>query len=495
MELRLKFINKIPYHPFQFLLCKIRLLILLFFMIFFLFNFTLSIEKIQNNKKLRFIQNTSLEYNTNNNLVEEKQSDYIDENFKYFFNNNSYIKFNETTKISSNISINTHTYVELLDPNNYKHFNFDLNENLKEFLKEFYQNDLNLLYKDNDYKNYVNNTYKKRTIIIAVDGLVQSCIDFRKYGAFSYLMDNGSYNLKIRSTTEGFSGPGWSSLLCSQNSKETGIVNNNWTAPWLNNEIKKNYDYSTPINGLDKSFPCLFDELKRKNSKIKNFFYSSWDFFSKNFGNRAYPDSIDIYVDCLVTNPLQFIQYSNCDEFSLAKTKNLVLKDFDVYFQYLTVLDVAGHTFGFCSNQYASRLENLNKMLLELFDYLRVLNILDKINIILTSDHGVDKNLMAHGHDKNDGNLLVPLFMMGPDFKKNKKLESNISTVDLAPTIAKILDVQPSKFWKGTAIDEALKRDLINVSNIINQTSLLFMECFLINYNFNLILILVVFLI
>ena len=46
------------------------------------------------------------------------------------------------------------------------------------------------------------------------------------------------------------------------------------------------------------------------------------------------------------------------------------------------------------------------------------MNILDKINIILTSDHGADSNMKGHGGDKNDGNLLVPLFMMGPDFKK-----------------------------------------------------------------------------
>ena len=60
--------------------------------------------------------------------------------------------------------------------------------------------------------------------------------------------------------------------------------------------------------------------------------------------------------------------------------------------------------------------EYIYSFLSRFFDFLKMLEILDKVNIIITSDHGSDTDWGVHRNDKWDGNLLVPLFMIGPDF-------------------------------------------------------------------------------
>ncbi len=462
--------------------------------------------EVHNNSYIYHIQNSNAEsfrflpqrlLNIYNNQNPSSNKDLIGENMTFVFKNDT-INSNEEQfyddspqpgifSIKMNISgylyknpIITQTKFDFIEENRKNNFTLDLTSNLIKFLGSFFNENLNSLSENPLYFDYISKNYKKRTILIGIDGLDNSCVNYFNLTAFKYLIENGSYNLETLSTVESLSGPSWSSVLCSLNSKDTGIVNNKWKAPWINEEYKKNYTFFTPINGLDKSFPCIFDELKiKKNasnfilknkSNLKdeeitdttsfkyenftNYVYSSWGFFRDNFGHKAFPYSLDLYTECQIRENIYY-EYINCDEFSLDKAKNYVLSDFDFFFWYLVGLDVAGHTSSFCGTEYINRLTRINFILKEFFDYLKVLNLLDKINIIITSDHGSDRGKMSHGNDKYDGNLRVPLFMMGPDFKKNYKIIGRTNLVDIAPTIMKLNNFTSSPLWTGKAINEA----------------------------------------
>lgn len=386
----------------------------------------------------------------------------------------SYTKTLKNTFSAFGLSQEITTRVDFLDASKMSSFQFDLDYNLKNFLKEYYTNNLADLSNNSAYKNYIKNNFKKRTIVIGVDGLDQSCAKIESYKSFAYLMANGSYKIKTRSTTEGLSGPGWSSILYSLNSKDTGIVDNKWNAPWINQKNLNSYYYATPITGLNTPLPSVFDLIKqRKGGNFINMFYSSWDFFNSNFNNEAVPNSIDYWTQCLISVEI-FNQYYGCDSFSLIAAKNFLLMDGDLFFWYFSSLDVAGHDWYWCGPEYSGVLNDIDSMLLEFFNFLKLLQIEDKVNIILTSDHGSDRNKFSHGNDKYDGNLMVPLFMMGPDFKKNYPISIPVSTIDIAPTIALINNVLPSEYWAGTAIVDALnfynEKFLVN-SLIVQNTS------------------------
>jgi len=48
--------------------------------------------------------------------------------------------------------------------------------------------------------------------------------------------------------------------------------------------------------------------------------------------------------------------------------------------------------------------------------------------------------------------MLIPIFFKGTPFEKGKALEG-ISIKDIAPTVAKICDVEAAPEWEGVAVD------------------------------------------
>ena len=47
--------------------------------------------------------------------------------------------------------------------------------------------------------------------------------------------------------------------------------------------------------------------------------------------------------------------------------------------------------------------------------------------------------------------MAIPLIIKGKDFKAGEKLE-NVSIKDIAPTVAKLLDIAPDKEWEGESL-------------------------------------------
>ena len=116
----------------------------------------------------------------------------------------------------------------------------------------------------------------------------------------------------------------------------------------------------------------------------------------------------------------------------------------DLVFLYLVETDEkGGHSKGWMSEEYLRRisvaLDNA-KRVIELFG--------NEYSVIVMSDHG--------GHDRLHGtiepeDMTIPLFFYGKDFAPgmiNKKL----SLLDIAPTIAKIMEIEAEPEWEGEPI-------------------------------------------
>ena len=70
----------------------------------------------------------------------------------------------------------------------------------------------------------------------------------------------------------------------------------------------------------------------------------------------------------------------------------------------------------------------------------------DDHTFVFLADHG--------GHDRTHGtespeDMTIPLFFFGKPFAKGKVLEE-ASIKDVAPTIAKLMEVEPAEEWEGT---------------------------------------------
>ena len=117
--------------------------------------------------------------------------------------------------------------------------------------------------------------------------------------------------------------------------------------------------------------------------------------------------------------------------------------DVDFTFLYFGYPDAAGHNHGWMSEQYFESLEN------SWYHIERVIQSLDDdYTVIITADHG--------GHDRMHGtelpeDMTIPVIMYGKNIQEGECFEgANIK--DIAPTIAKLLRVEPDAEWEGKSL-------------------------------------------
>jgi hypothetical protein len=293
------------------------------------------------------------------------------------------------------------------------------------------------------------NQNKIRVLLIGIDGLLQTCMNEANISAFKKLEKEGSYTYKGRTTIQTISGPGWSNILCGLETEDTGIVTNDWKAPW----VYGHEEAIEPILGNSKPFPCVFSELKKNNKSLNIKVSWAWSWLL-NLGNISNPGTIDTEDFC---DPADTLSDSiRCDNEVLRNGLKYVNDDFDFSFLYFGSLDECGHKTGFCSPEYIQRLSELNEGLEILFSQLQSKGIYESTYIILTTDHGATYGKPWHGEQRND-NMLIPFYIRGPGIRKGYELKDFIKNADVTPSILHIFGFSGNELWRSRPIAEAFE--------------------------------------
>jgi len=134
------------------------------------------------------------------------------------------------------------------------------------------------------------------------------------------------------------------------------------------------------------------------------------------------------------------------DETVAEATRFIQREQPDFAFLYIGTVDTTGHKYGWMSDEYLKQLEHIDTLLGGFFKSLPT-----EYTAIVHSDHG--------GHDRNHGtdspeDMTIPWVAVGPNIKKGHTIQSQVSLLDTAPTIAKLLDIQPHREWEGRCVDE-----------------------------------------
>lgn len=116
----------------------------------------------------------------------------------------------------------------------------------------------------------------------------------------------------------------------------------------------------------------------------------------------------------------------------------------DFVFLYMVETDEkGGHDNGWMSTEYLRRIsiaiDNV-KRVIEKFG--------DRYSVILMADHG--------GHDRSHGSemaedMTIPLFFYGKDFVPGE-IKQPLSLLNVAPTIAHLMGIEPEKDWEGASV-------------------------------------------
>jgi phosphopentomutase len=115
-------------------------------------------------------------------------------------------------------------------------------------------------------------------------------------------------------------------------------------------------------------------------------------------------------------------------------------------FVMLYMVDVdekGGHDNGWMSQEYLRRIS------IAIDNVKRVIETCgDEYSIIITADHG--------GHDRNHGldipeDMIIPVFLYGKAFEGGK-IVNNTSLLDVTPTIADLMGIEPVEEWEGRSL-------------------------------------------
>jgi arylsulfatase A-like enzyme len=102
--------------------------------------------------------------------------------------------------------------------------------------------------------------------------------------------------------------------------------------------------------------------------------------------------------------------------------------------------------YGWMSPQYLAQLERVDRQLGRVIDALPA-----GTAMIVQADHG--------GHERNHGtelpeDMTIPWIAAGPKIRSNYMIQSSVSLLDTAPTLARMLGLKPSSQWEGRCVDE-----------------------------------------
>ncbi len=253
----------------------------------------------------------------------------------------------------------------------------------------------------------------EKVIIILADGMRPD--GFSKCGnAFCETLKNiSSYTLSAKTVFPSVTLPCHMSLFLSVPPERHGITTNTYTPP------------VRPVNGL-------FEQASLYG-KTSAMFYG-WE----PLRDVSRPKSLkySTFID--------LAEYENSDkiltDLALERIKE---SSPDLVFLYLGLTDEKGHEHGWMSKEYLSCIKDAVECGKKVIESCR-----DDYTIIITSDHGGHER--THGLDTPE-DMTIPVFFIGDLFEPGE-ITKEISIMDLAPTVAKILDIPAAKEWEGISL-------------------------------------------
>jgi predicted AlkP superfamily pyrophosphatase or phosphodiesterase len=118
----------------------------------------------------------------------------------------------------------------------------------------------------------------------------------------------------------------------------------------------------------------------------------------------------------------------------------------DLAFLYMGTVDSAGHQNGWMSDEYLRQLEHVDGLL---DGFLNALP--QEYTVIIHSDHGGHERY--HGTD-SDEDMTIPWMAAGERIKQGYTIRSQVSLLDTAPTITKLMGLKPHHEWEGRIVEE-----------------------------------------
>jgi len=256
-----------------------------------------------------------------------------------------------------------------------------------------------------------------KAVHVIIDGLRPDAIAQAACPGLKALMHRGAFSLTARSVMPTLTLPCHVSIFHSVTPERHGILDNDW-------------------HSMAQPLPGLVEVLKEAGLRCA--FFTNWD----PLRNLCQPNQLAMMYcyNTSETDPMS--DHRIADQ----AAHYLQHDSFDYSFVYFGSLDTVGHWYGWMSDAYIKHIEEVDRCL-----QIVVQAVPEDSVILLHSDHGGHDH--KHGTD-SDEDMLIPWMIAGTNIRKNHHIQSEVSLLNAAPTIAACLGVAPAVEWQGSPVSE-----------------------------------------
>lgn len=254
------------------------------------------------------------------------------------------------------------------------------------------------------------------TVFIMTDGLRPDALPLVRTPCLDGLQARSSYTLQARSVMPSVTLPCHMSIFHSVPPERHGIMTNTWQP-------------------MARPLPGLMEQARQAQRSC--YFIHNWE----PLRNLNQPESLDFvyYRNNCYTRDGDLVIAENAAAIIAADRP-------DFAFVYLGTVDVAGHVYGWMSDEYLRQVEHIDSGIGMVLDVLR-----PQDTVLLQSDHGGHER--THGSDLPE-DMTIPWMVAGPGIRVGYAIAGSVSLLDTAPTLARTLDVPVHAHWEGHCVEE-----------------------------------------
>ena len=255
----------------------------------------------------------------------------------------------------------------------------------------------------------------KKVILILSDGLRPDAVMKCAHPMVKTFMEKGTCTMEGRTVMPSVTLPCHMSLIHSVDPQRHGVLTNTYTP-----QVR-------PIKGL-------FDQLRMFGKKC-GFFYN-WG----ELRDLYQPDSL---AEACFISGHQFPWHDVCEQCT-DRTIEFVNKEKpDFVFLNLGEVEEAGHKYGWMTDDYMKAVNHAFELTQRVIE-----SVGSDYTVMLIADHG--------GHDRTHGtdmpeDMTIPFMTLNGPWEVGSTFDS-VSIKDIAPTVAKFLEVPANEDWEGTSL-------------------------------------------
>jgi len=269
----------------------------------------------------------------------------------------------------------------------------------------------------------------QHVIFIGLDGLTSLGVEKSETPNFDFVMQQGCYTMEKRTVLPSVSAPNWCAMFTGAPVEMFGRHDNS-----------EGYCFKPLMLNERKEFQTVFSQFRKENPDAEMGCVTEW-------GN------ITCYIDSCCFNFVNVPSSSDigCREGLETTIQYIKDKKPAMFFLQIDQIDHAGHGTHYDSEEYNKTVTLVDGMVGEIIQATKDAGIYDDCVFVLSSDHGG----IEFGHGGITMNEMETMFAIcGKGIKKGgQKITDTMMQFDVAPTIAKVFNLDYPQCWRGQAMD------------------------------------------